>query len=566
MKKIFTKCIPSIIFAFVLMLCNIGVIDFSIQKKGVDAQGEQPQTYYTTMDHFKYQLTNKLTLSPDTMEAWLKMPQNSVGGTIMGNYTHTEMQYKGIVDWKVDAIGRVCIEWNNKQFCHTFKNHSINDNVWHHVAVVRNPETHVFTLYVDGEFKDSVKCVQGDLTDSEIPMTIGVDSSYSTSPSVKKVKEPFEGYIRQVTLYNGAITQQRVQEDMNNAIITDSYNGQILGNWYLGDVWTERTVKDSTSNNNDAFLATFDRYVGVANQDFEFDYSFVVIPDVQTTVRHHKDKYVKSMQYLAENKEELKIQFAMQVGDLSDSGSVERYFADAAEGLSYLDNVIPYSFVPGNHDYNGSCHEDRDLTYYNKHFPYSKHSTLPGFAGAYEEGAMENTYYLYEVGSVKYCVINLEVAPRRSVIRWAGKICERYPEHRVIINTHVYMENSGDIIRDYSACSAALYNWRFFVDVTSPKYLYDNLISKYENIFMVFCGHVAADDALVRYDVGKNGNTITSMLINLQASLYDSGLGEDPVFIIKVNESRKVMSCYYYSAAHDAVYNLQNQFEIPLYA
>lgn len=83
---------------------------------------------------------------------------------------------------------------------------------------------------------------------------------------------------------------------------------------------------------------------------------------------------------------------------------------------------------------------------------------------------------------------------------------------------------------------------------------------------MVFCGHVAADDALVRYDVGDNGNTITSMLINLQASLYDSGLGEDPVFIIKVNESKKIMSCYYYSAAHDAVYNLQNQFEIPLYA
>ena len=494
------------------------------------------------------------------------MPQNSVGGTLAGNFTHEEMRYNGTVDWKVDAIGRVCIEWNNKQFCHTFKNHSVNDNKWHHVAVVRDPKTHVFSLYVDGELKDWIKCVQADLDGAEVPLTVGVDSSYSTSAAIERVKEPFEGYIRQLTLYNGAITAERIAEDMTNDNVTDDYDGRILGNWYFGERWTERTIKDTTKNGNDAFLATFDKYVGLDKSEFDFDYSFVVIPDVQTLERYHKDDYLNAMKYLADNKDELKLQFAIQVGDLSDVGSVEQYYADAAEGLSYLDGIVPYSFVPGNHDYMDSCHMARDLTYYNKHFPYEKHSKLPGFGGAYEVGAMENTYYLYDIGNVKYCVINLEVGPRKDVIRWAGKICERYADRRVIINTHVYMENSGDIMRDYSASSAALYHWRSYVDVTSGRELFDMLVSQYENICMVFCGHVASDDALVRYDTGVHGNTITSMLINLQASVCDKGLGEDPVFIVKVNESKKLMRCYYYSAAHDAVYNLQNQFELPLYA
>ncbi len=561
--------IPSVLLTMIIAFGCIGAIHTPYQKEEVVAQEQNVgglQEFYTTMDHFKYQLAKKLDRSPDSFEAWVRMPQASVGGVLMGNYTHSEMCYSGTVNWRVDAIGRVGIEWNNKQFCYTFENHSINDDTFHHVAVVRDPEAHTFTLYVDGEEKDRVRCVQSDLGGGDIAMTIGVDSSYSTSPALTKVKEPFEGDIRQVTLYNGAITQERIRSDMQNEQITDDYNGKILGNWFLGEYWTERVIEDSTENDNDARLATFDRYVGVANEDFEFDYTFAVIPDVQTLVRWHKETYLNAMRYLVDNKEELKLAFALQVGDLSDQGATERLYADAAEGLSYLDNVIPYSFVPGNHDYMDSCHERRDLTYFNRHFPYSKHSTLLGFAGAYEEGAMENTYYLYEVAGVKYCVINLEVAPRMSVIRWAGKICEKYPQHRVIINTHAYMENSGNIIREYSASSPALYNWRHFTDATSSQELYDSLIGKYENIFMAFCGHVAADDAMVRYDVGEHGNTVTSMLINLQASLHDNGLGEDAIFFIKVNEKKKKMSCYFYSPANDAVYNLQNQFEIDLYA
>ncbi len=564
MKEVFKRVIPSFVLAIILTLTQFGTNRTFAE--GVDTTppvgSEEQKTVYTIMDNFKYQLSKEFELSPDSFEAWIKMPKESVGGTVMGNFTHQEMAYDGTVNWKIDALGRVVVEWNNKQFVHTFKSACINDGNWHHIAVIRNPQTHVFSLYIDARFKESVKCVQEDLNGALVPMTIGVDSSYSTIPELKKVKEPFEGYVRQITVYNGAISAERILSDMQNLEITDDYNGKIMGNWYFGDEWTERTVKDTTSNENNAFLATFDRYVGVANQNFEYDYTFAVIPDVQTCVRWNKSTYINAMRYLANNKEELNLQFALQVGDLSDIGSVESLYEDAAEGLSYLDGIVPYSFVPGNHDYNDSCHMARDLTYFNTHFSYEKHSKLPGFGGAFKEGAMENTYYLYKIGKVKYCVINLELAPRKEVIRWAGKICERYPDHRVIINTHAYIENSGEIIRDYSATSPAQYNWKYYVDVSSSQELYDQLIGKYENIFMAFCGHVASDDVLVRYDKGVFGNTVTSMLVNLQASVVNNGIGEDAILLIKVNEKAKKMSCYFYSPAHDAVYNLQNQFEL----
>ena len=564
MKKLSIKKILAIIAVICLTLSSQVVLnifaDNSIQKN--DSTNTANEPVYSTINHFKYQISKEFELSPDSFEAWIRMPSNSVGGTVMGNFTHTEMDYPGTVNWNVDALGRIVVEWNNRQFCHTFESVKLNDGNWHHIAVIRDPQNHTFSLYVDAQLKESIKCVQQDLNGALVPMTVGVDSSYSTTPEMRKVKQPFEGDIKQITVYNGAITAERIAEDMANQNITDNYGGKLLGSWYFGESWQQRTVKDSSDNENHATLATFDRYVSVSNQSFEYDYTFAVIPDVQTLVRWHKDDYLNAMRYLRDNKDALNLQFALQVGDLSDIGSQEQLYMDAAEGLSLLDNVVPYSFVPGNHDYNASCHLARDLTYFNRHFSYSKHSTLPGFGGAYEEGAMENTYYLYQFGGVKYCVINLELAPRKAVIRWAGKICEQFSDYRIIINTHAYMENSGELIRNHSACSPAQYNWKYTVDVTSSQYLYDNLISKYSNIFMAFCGHVASDDLLIRYDFGVNGNTVTSMLVNLQASLSDRGLGEDVILLIKVNESSKKMSCYYYSPLRDAVYNLQNQIEL----
>ena len=112
---------------------------------------------YTVMNHYKYRMEKAFERSPDTFEAWINVPEGSLGGTIMGNLFYDSLQYEGTIEWAVDAIGRIKLNWDDGNFVYTFQNAHIDDGQWHHVAVVRDPAAHTFTLYVDGAEKDRVR-------------------------------------------------------------------------------------------------------------------------------------------------------------------------------------------------------------------------------------------------------------------------------------------------------------------------------------------------------------------------------------------------------------------------
>ncbi len=508
---------------------------------------------FNPMNGYVYRLSETFKLAPDTVEVRLKMPLGSMGGTLFGNYYIASYNYPGTAQWGIDAIGRVTVLWDSGNFKYTFNNVSLGDGLWHHVAIVHDSKAASFTLYIDGEYCDSVVSRQNDLKAGALPMSIGVD--YQTFYSEKT---PFEGYISQVTVYNGPITQERVREDMETTEITDDYNGKIMGNWYLGEEWTKRTVTDSTGSGVDASIHTTMKYVRDATKDYEYDYSFIEVPDIQCCVRYHYSTFLDMMQWLADNGDDLKVQWATFLGDLSDVGNNESLYRSASLGMSLLDGKVNYNFVPGNHDYDSNGQGDRSQVYFDTWFPYAKHSKMPGFMGVYEVGSMANSYYTYSVCGVDYLIINLEYNPRIGAIRWAGRLCEAFPQHRVIIATHHYIGADGSI-SDSMWGSA---NWKALAQVTEPQVLYDNLVKLYPNIWMVFSGHLSQDDAIMRTDVGVHGNTVYSWLIDTQTAIHDNGVGEDHLFILKVNEKTKKICCLLYSPANDGVYNIQNQFEI----
>lgn len=531
-------------------------------QQSVAAGDEETNTVeFNSMNHYCYELEQPFTVSPDTFEAWIKLPKGSVGGTIMGNFTFPGTGYGGIVDWSIDGFGKVKIYWNDGRFKYTFNHTALDDNVWHHIAVVRDEDNRAFMLYIDGELADYVACVTTGAINANHAMAVGVGHENYGTP-----KNPFEGYIRQITVYNGAITAERVASDMQTAVITDDYNGKMIGNWYFGDVWTKRGIEETSGSSNHAILSTFEKYVGVAGEDFEYDYSIAILGDVQAIVGAKPELYYEMTQWIADNADNKKIEFAIQLGDLSDSGAIavgslsnqsinESQYRVAAQGLAALDNKVPYCFVPGNHDYDYVDSGNREQLLFNRYFPYEKHSALPGFAGAYREGDMANTYYTFNAGGIDYLVLNLEYEPRMPVMRWACRICEQHPRHRIIVNTHSYMTNYGSINERSNL------NAKDGVS-TSGTELFEGLIKRYENIFLVLCGHVCYDDVVIRHDTGIHGNTITSIMINPQGVTYGKGLGEDLVFIMNFNEKTEEINCYYYSPHYDAVWNLQNQFRL----
>ncbi len=135
--------------------------------------------------------------------------------------------------------------------------------------------------------------------------------------------------------------------------------------------------------------------------------------------------------------------------------------------------------------------------------------------GGFESGKTDNVYSEFNAGGKHWLVLNLEMWPRVAVVNWAQRVVAEHPHDNVIVVTHSYLNADGSIHQqaEYGA--------------TSPQYLYDNLISRYANIKMVFSGHVGI--AASRTDVGVNGNTIYSFLAAIHSN------STNPVRLVSIN-------------------------------
>lgn len=544
-------------------------------------------TEFSIANYYSYRLSKALTKTPDSFEAWINVPANSTGGSIFSNYIGGDaIRNHHHVDYSIDVSGRVRVDWGNTNII-VFNKGFVADGNWHHIAVVRDKANNTFTLYVDGKVNTVASAYNMSEPISDRPFSIGVDLNMEST-----AKRPLKnGRIKQITVYNGAISADRVVADMNNtAINTDDANATLLTNLYLGEPWTKRIVEDTSGNGFNANLSSYEKLVKFVDPG-AYDYSIFVIPDVQTTV-HWKSKAVhtndaslgyisneppttydtsdtthmaKWINFLKSAPTNYNTKFAVQVGDLSDYGQYEIHYKWSSYYMNQLNGVLPWSFVQGNHDYDLNCNnkDARYSTYFNKYFSYDTHSKLPGFGGAMEEGSMSNTYYRYQINGVKYLVINIEFGARMSVLRWAGRLCELFADHRVIVNTHGYLEADGSFLETGELFSASSYACVAATEANSGRVIFDELISQYPNIFLAVCGHITAEDIVMRTDTGVHGNKITSLLIDFQTAEYrNSGAGTEATCMMFFNEEQKTINFAYYSAYYEAVYGVQNQFRI----
>ncbi|MBQ2712312.1 MAG: metallophosphoesterase [Clostridia bacterium] len=533
-----TACLLTVCF------CFAGIL--SIQSAADRITPVTPQVF-KTVNGYNYNISETFPDSPDSIEMWINVPATSLGGTIMGNRHNKEYECNAI-SLEIDSFGYFAFGWNEFAVSHTFVGtQSLFDDQWHHIALVRTENS--FTYYLDGEV-EAVYEVKSEPMVNKSTVNIGVDKRCWLES-----KTPFEGYIRQLTVYTGAITQAQVESDITNSAITSADNvsagTRLMGNWYFGDEWTKRVVESSEPGTPVANLNTFEKYVGADYSFGDYDYTFVIIPDIQIMTNYNTGRLNYMTQWLVDNKERLNIEFVIQVGDLSDTGRDEQEYIDASRGMSRLDNNIPYCFVPGNHDYNDNF-ASRDTGFFNKYYPVSKHSQLPGFGGVYEENKMENSYYLFEAGDVEYLVLNLEFRPRMKVLRWAGRVIEQFPDRRVIVMSHEMIHPFGNYVQSVSAG----------FDVTASQQMFDCLISKYPNVFMAVGGHHCYDDIVYRTDYGVNGNKVLGMLVDGQGTKYQGSNAQDMVLLCHVNESDKTINFVYYSPEQGKVWNIQNQFEV----
>nr|VFK59130.1 MAG: hypothetical protein BECKUNK1418G_GA0071005_100638 [Candidatus Kentron sp. UNK]VFK69031.1 MAG: hypothetical protein BECKUNK1418H_GA0071006_100930 [Candidatus Kentron sp. UNK] len=94
---------------------------------------------------------------------------------------------------------------------------------------------------------------------------------------------------------------------------------------------------------------------------------------------------------------------------------------------------------------------------------------------------------------------------RVQVIEWANGSVSAHSGHRCIVLTHGLLDKKGD--RD-------LHGYNYAIEGNGAQEIWDKLLRKHKNIFLVLCGHSHGEAR--RIDEGDDGNLVHQVMANYQ--------------------------------------------------
>ena len=472
--------------------------------------------------------SQNVDISPDhTIEAWAKIPQAVKSANLIAqNDILTRYEFS------VTAGGAPRLYWKDENDIVTdivVSTAKVNTGKWTHIAFVSNASTKTVTCYVNG--------IAVHVAENVVLNDIVTRKLY--------VGNPFLGLIGDFRIWDKPLTAQEIQASMSVSY-TEAMEGLVL-NAPLDEL-DPASFRDLSGNGNT--IEEYKRKLEWHTDDIQpKDYSVVVIPDQQVLSSRYPQYLMQIYRWIAENAEVENIKFAIGLGDITDYNTEAEWLL-SLEALELIDGIVPYSFIPGNHEYvipGGYKYEGygyRNLTEMNKYFG-NIYANQKEYGGSYDEG-VENTWHEFEANGNQYLVLALEYAPRDSVLQWASTVIEAHPYHQVIVSTHGYLQSDG--VRMPTATYGFLYE-EGKEDPNSANEMWDEFVSQHENIIMVLCGHVLSDDVMLRVDTGVNGNDVLQMMINGQ-DLDGIHRGVGMLALMRFSGDGEDMELTYFSPYH----------------
>jgi len=247
--------------------------------------------------------------------------------------------------------------------------------------------------------------------------------------------------------------------------------------------------------------------------------NFIILPDTQYYSEKYPQVLDSQISYILKNAEN--IDLVIHEGDLTQNNNEEEWQV-VREDFFQLNNKIPYVLNVGNHDMGsapGKFADTRNTTLFNQYFPYDTMSQLPGFAGAFAAGKLDNAYYLLETGNHKWLILTLEFGPRNKVLEWANHVVSQHPDHIVIVNTHSYMYSDSTRQGEGDSWRAQAYGIGQDSGedaVNDGEQIWQKLIRRHANIRFVFSGHVLNSGIGNLISVNDAGNLVYQFLANYQ--------------------------------------------------
>jgi hypothetical protein len=314
--------------------------------------------------------------------------------------------------------------------------------------------------------------------------------------------------------------------------------------------------------------------VNTPQDDSATPFTIAVIPDTQNYLDYSrqraegfvidgKDLFIRQMQEVAGREN---VVFVASVGDVWQHSSLDVDPDHARRGKGAIDNPHfgdgldpsprtvseeipnaiegyrilsrsgkPFGVAPGNHDYDAvwsmtgfppnldkpadelnSSELDRGLIHVGGLDNFRSVFGNQGefFAGrdwyvdSFRGGA--NSAQVFEAGGYRFLHIALEMSPDDYVLSWAGDVMRDHPGHPTIVTTHDYLNTRGQR-RSHPILDLALGDPDHH---NTAEQVWDELISAYDQVFMVLCGHHHGQS--LRIDNNRFGNPVYQVLSDYQ--------------------------------------------------
>lgn len=298
-------------------------------------------------------------------------------------------------------------------------------------------------------------------------------------------------------------------------------------------------------------------------------FSLILIPDTQQYNQEGvlrigwpkwvdtTDIFYKQTDWIAENKDELNIKMVVHVGDIVQSDYPPEWEV-ASKAFAPIDAAeIPYVLALGNHDMGFELIDFNEKkwstaasreTFFNDYFTPERFEKHAWYGGGFPEGRNENHYSFAEAGGMKFLLISLTFMPSDEELDWASGLCDKYPDHRCIVVTHLYIDANGQREkRDLDWYKAGENN---------GEAIWEKLVSKKPNIFLVLCGHYTGEAVLTT--VRESGEEVHQVLADYQG-WENGGNGFLKILTFLPDENRIEQKTYspsldeYYSSTNNPV-------------
>ncbi|SHJ00324.1 Calcineurin-like phosphoesterase [Arenibacter nanhaiticus] len=263
-------------------------------------------------------------------------------------------------------------------------------------------------------------------------------------------------------------------------------------------------------------------------------WSVILLPDTQTYAKFKRNQGILEVMtgWIRENIAPLNIEMVLCTGDLVEQNELlvpdhingnepsRNQWQAVSRAFEKLDGHVPYILAAGNHDFGYKNIENRSSNY-DEFFPAHRnvlnHKGLRAAAyNVHGKPTLENaTFELTTPNQRKYLFLNLEFAPRDTILQWAMKEVDkdRYKDHRVIVLTHSYLNEKNEHIESENYP---------IKDGNYGKAIWENLVAPSKNIQMVISGHIGTPDnfkahTAFKTDINAGGKKVSQITFNAQA-------------------------------------------------